>query len=182
VSDASPHVLAHLAQLHDGAAHGPVVDLACGRGRNALAIAAHGIPVLGVDRNAELLAELCAAARARRLPVRALRADLETAPSPPLAAGRCGALVVCRYLHRPLAPALEALLAPGGWLLYETFTIHQRKLGYGPENPAFLLSPGELPTLFPGLEIAHHWEGLTDEPRPAAVARLAARKREAVIL
>ena len=176
MSDASPHVLEHLAQLREGAALGPVVDLACGRGRNALAIAEHGIPVLGVDRSAELLAELCVAARSRQLEVRAACADLESAPALPLAAGRCGAIVVCRYLHRPLAPALAALLAPGGWLLYETFTIHQRKLGYGPENPAFLLEPGELPALFPSLAIAHCWEGLTDEPRPAAVARLAARR------
>jgi SAM-dependent methyltransferase len=176
VSEASPHVLAHLEVLREAATRGAVVDLACGRGRNALAIAAHGIGVLGVDRSAEFLAELCATGRARALPVRAVRADLEAAPRPPLAERRCGALVVCRYLHRPLAPVLEALLAPGGWLLYETFTIHQRKLGYGPENPAFLLKPGELPVLFPGLEIASHWEGTTDEPRPAAVARLAARK------
>jgi tellurite methyltransferase len=177
VSDPSPHVVAHLDPLRAAAALGPVVDLACGRGRNALAIAARGIPVLGVDRSAELLAELCASARARSLPVRALRADLESAPAVPLAVGRCGALVVCRYLHRPLAPVLEALLAPGGWLLYETFTIHQRELGYGPENPAFLLHPGELPKLFPGLEVVLHWEGITDGDRPAAVARLAARKR-----
>jgi SAM-dependent methyltransferase len=176
VSGASPHVLAHLDLLRDAAALGPVVDLACGRGRNALAIAARGIPVLGVDRNAEFLMELSNAARAQELMIRVVRADLEAAPAPPLAAGRCGALVVCRYLHRPLAPILEALLAPGGWLLYETFTIHQRDLGYGPVNPAFLLNPGELPALFPGLEIANHWEGLTDEPRPAAVARIAARK------
>jgi len=176
VSDASPHVLAHLAQLREGAALGPVVDLACGRGRNALAIAAHGIPVLGVDRSAELLAELCGAARERQIEVRAVRADLESAPAVPLRAGRLGALVVCRYLHRPLAAVLSTLLVPGGWLLYETFTIHQRKLGYGPERSAFLLNPGELPTLFPDLEIAHHWEGVTDEPRPAAVARIAARK------
>jgi tellurite methyltransferase len=176
MSDPSPLVVAHLDALRAGAAVGPVVDLACGRGRNALAIAAHGITVLGVDRSAEFLVELCAAGRARALPVRAVRADLESAPALPLAEGRCGALVVCRYLHRPLAPALEALLAPGGWLLYETFTIHQRELGYGPENPDFLLKPGELPALFPGLEVALHWEGTSDEPRPAAVARLAARK------
>jgi SAM-dependent methyltransferase len=176
VSEASAHVLAHLDRLREAAALGPVVDVACGRGRNALAIAARGIGVLGVDRSAEFLAELCSAARARALPVRAVRADLETAPAPPLVERGCGALVVCRYLHRPLAPVLERLLAPGGWLLYETFTIHQRELGYGPENPAFLLNPGELPGLFPGLEIALHWEGTTDEPRPAALARLAARR------
>ena len=176
MSDASPHVLAHLAQLRDAASLGPVIDLACGRGRNALAIAAGGVPVLGIDRNAEFLALLRRTAAQRGLSVRVARADLETAPHPPLAEGRCGALVVCRYLHRPLAPALESLLAPGGWLIYETFTIHQRELGYGPENPAFLLEPGELPSLFPGLSIADHWEGTSDEARPAAVARLAAYK------
>ncbi len=176
MSGASPLVLAHLDELRGAAQRGPVVDLACGRGRNALAIAAHGIPVLGVDRSGAFLAELRSAARARALPIRAVRADLESAPSPPLAPGCCGALVVCRYLHRPLAPALEALLAPGGWLLYETFTVHQRDLGYGPENPAFLLRPGELPALFARLSIELHWEGITDEARPAALARIAARK------
>ncbi len=177
MSEPSPIVVAHLETLRAAAALGPVVDLACGRGRNALAIAARGIPVLGLDRNAAFLEELTSSARERALPVRALRADLEAAPALPLAEGRCGALVVCRYLHRPLAPALEGLLAPGGWLLYETFTIHQRDLGYGPENPAFLLQPDELPALFSRLEVRHHWEGLSDEPRPAAVARLAAIRR-----
>jgi tellurite methyltransferase len=176
LTDASSHVLAHLAALREASRLGPVVDLACGRGRNALAIAAQRIEVLGVDRNPAHLAELCAAARRRELPVTAARADLESAPWPPLAAGSCGALVVCRYLHRPLAPILETLLRPGGWLLYETFTIHQRDLGYGPTNPAFLLQPGELAGLFPQLEVISAWEGTADEGRPAALARLAARR------
>ena len=177
MSDASPHVLAHLTQLREGAALGLVVDLACGRGRNALAIAAHGIPVLGVDRSAEFLAELCGAARERQIEVRAVRADLESAPAVPLRAGRLGALVVCRYLHRPLAAVLSTLLAPGGWLLYETFTIHQRKLGYGPERSAFLLEPDELRALFSALETLRAEETLVRAPATEAVARLVARKR-----
>ncbi len=176
MSEPSPLIRAHLDTLRDAARIGPVVDLACGRGRNALAIAAAGVPVVGVDRNAEHLEELRASACAQDLPVRGVRADLEAAAHPPIASGRCGAVVVCRYLHRPLAPELEILLAPGGRLLYETFTIHQRDLGYGPRNEAFLLEPGELATLFPGLEIEEHWEGVSDEARPAAVARLVARK------
>jgi SAM-dependent methyltransferase len=134
VSEPSPLVVAHLEALRAAAPLGPVVDLACGRGRNALAIAAHGIPVLGLDRNAGFLDELMSSARERALAVTAVRADLENAPAPPLAAGRCGALVVCRYLHRPLARALETLLAPGGWLLYETFTIHQRISAMAPRT------------------------------------------------
>ena len=172
---ASPWVVAHRDALHSAARLGAVADLACGRGRNALAIAGDGVPVVGVDRDAAHLGELRATALARGLAIRAVRADLEAAPFPPLRPGSCGAVVVCRYLHRPLAPRLAALLAPGGLLLYETFTIHQRELGHGPRNPDFLLEPDELPALFPGLAIEAHWEGLSDEAKPAAVARLAAR-------
>ena len=94
-----------------------------------------------------------------------------------MAAGTCAAILVFRFLHRPLAPAIEAALAPGGLLLYETFTREQRTLGYGPTREAFLLAPAELPTLFPNLVPEHTWEGIEpSDPRPEAVARLTAHK------
>jgi hypothetical protein len=71
---------------------------------------------------------------------------------------------------------LAAALAPGGLLLYETFTVHQRELGYGPSRDEFLLQPGELPGLFPALEVSHHWEGRIESPREAHVAQLVARR------
>ena len=71
-----------------------------------------------------------------------------------------------------------ATLQPGGLLVYETFTIHQRDLGYGPKNEHFLLHDGELGELFAALEMIDYWEGQTQEDGPpATVARLAARKR-----
>ena len=85
-------------------------------------------------------------------------------------------VVVFRYLFRPLARRLVDSLRPGGLLLYETFTIQQRKVPYGPDNPAFLLQPGELAGLFPGLEVLEHGEGWTPDPRPLALAHLLARK------
>jgi SAM-dependent methyltransferase len=171
----SPFLLEHLDEVAAAAAHGGAVDYACGTGRHALALAQRGVAVLGIDRDADALASLRERARAERLPVQPLRADLEAAP-PPLAPGRCGALLVFRYLHRPAADALAAALRPGGLLLYETFTESQRELGAGPRNPAFLLRPGELPRLFPTLELLQHWEGLTPDPSPSAVARLLARR------
>jgi SAM-dependent methyltransferase len=172
----SPHLLAVLSRLREAAALGPVLDLACGRGRNALAAAEAGIAVVGVDRDPLALSELCGEARARRLRVSGLRADLESGAGIPVRPGTCGAILVFRFLFRPLAPAIEAALAPGGLLLYETFTVHQRSLGHGPRNPAFLLEPGELPRLFPGLEVLAASEGISEGPPPQALARLAARR------
>ena len=155
---------------------GPVVDVACGRGRHCLAAARAGLRVIGVDRNPDFLAELSDRARRTNLRVEAVRADFEARNSLPLTDGRCGAVLVFRYLHRPLSDAIARLLAPGGLLVYETFTTAQRSLGFGPSRGAFLLKPGELPALFPGLETLGAWEGLSDDSRPAEVARLVARR------
>ena len=167
----SPFFERHRDALARSAELGPTLDVACGRGRHARALAAAGHPVMGIDRNAEFLAEL---REACGIPL--VRADLECGLDPPFVEGRFGAVLVFRYLHRRLAPALAALLAPGGLLLYETFTREQRDLGWGPTRNDFLLEPGELPRLFPGLEVIESTEGLSDEIKPAAQASLAARR------
>lgn len=172
----SPLFTQEAARLREAARRGPVVDLACGRGRHALAAARLGLPVLGLDRSREFLAELLAGARRHRLPLAGVRVDLENGPGLPLRAGSCGAILVFRFLFRPLAPAIVEALSPGGLLLYETFTLAQRAQGWGPRNAAFLLGPGELPALFPDLEVLAGWEGVVAGERPEAVARLVARK------
>ena len=166
---------AHRPQLRDAAELGPLVDIACGRGRHTLAALRDGLACVGVDRNAAHLESLRAAAHEEGLASpQLLRADLESAPHPPLRKERFGAVLVFRYLHRPLIPALVALLRPGGLLLYETFTLRQRELGYGPRRDEFLLREGELPGLFPSLRVLSHWEGRREGERPAWVSALAA--------
>lgn len=155
---------------------GPILDLACGRGRHAIPGALAGLPMIGVDRSAEFLADLRArgAALGRSLPC--LRADLESGHKIPIRSASCGAVLVFRFLFRPLASEIVRLLAPGGLLLYETFTLQQQSLPYGPSNPAYLLAPAELPRLFPELEILGHEELSEGQPRPDFIARLIARK------
>lgn len=166
---------AQLDRIAAGAALGPVVDVACGRGRHALACVRAGWPTLAIDREAShLRAVVASAPSGARLAC--VRTDLETGHGIPVRAGSCGVILVFRFLFRPLATALAAALAPGGVLVYETFTTGQRALGYGPTRDAFLLEPGELPRLFPGLEILEYDEGLTAEMRPAHTARLVARR------
>jgi SAM-dependent methyltransferase len=183
-SDApSPFFVSTLPALADATRDGPLLDLACGAGRHALASAAAGIRTVALDRDAAALARLraatrerAAAARERGLAARihALRADLEGGTAIPLRPGAFGAVLVFRYLHRPLADAIASLLRPGGLLVYETFTTAQRALGRGPRNPAFLLEPGELPVLFQGLRTLSFEEGLYGDGVPEALARLLA--------
>jgi tellurite methyltransferase len=164
--------------VREAARLGPVVDFACGRGRHTLAAAALGARALGIDRDPAALKALLCEARNRALPflVMGVRADLETRYDLPLRRESCGAILVFRYLHRPLASVIPALLRPGGLLLYETFTKDQKNLGYGPTNPAFLLAPSELRELFSGLAVLAYEEGLRPGERPEALACLAARR------
>jgi tellurite methyltransferase len=175
IGEPSAFFRAQVERLRATASLGPTLDLACGRGRHSLAAAALGLEVLGVDRNAESLADLLhVRPAAGRIDV--LESDLELETPPALDPGNFGAVLVFRYLHRPLMPWIESLLAPGGLLLYETFTTDQRALGWGPKSDLFLLRPGELPGLFPSLECISYEEGPSLDPQSARTGRLVATK------
>lgn len=149
-----------------------VLDVACGHGRHALFLARHGWPVHAVDRDAGVLEQLRSVAKARRLPITIEEIDLEVG-TPSLGDRRYGGVVVFNYLHRPLMPAITAAVAPGGVLVYETFTAGQARRGH-PKNPAFLLDEGELPRLVMPLEVMRSREGEFDGKLLASV--VAARR------
>lgn len=169
-------VAEELPRIARATAGRPALDLACGRGRNALALARAGVRVIGVDRDARALAELGARASESGCAVARVRADVEASGGLPFASDTFGAVLVFRFLFRALAPEIVRVLAPGGALLYETFSVAQRSLGGGPQRAAFLLEPGELPRLFPMLRIVRSEEGVFAEPQPTALARLVAEK------
>jgi tellurite methyltransferase len=147
---------------------GRALDLACGRGRHALLLAASGLEVRALDRDAEGIAALAEIAGRLGLPVRAEVVDLE-APAVDLGDSEDDLVLGIHYLHRPLFPALRRALRPGGLLVYETFTSEQAARGH-PRDPAYLLGPGELPRLAAPLEILRQREGEFDGRRVAALA------------
>ena len=150
---------------------GKALDLACGGGRHALLLAVAGLEVLAVDQDTERITALRNIARRLDLPMVAETMDLE-AKSVTLGVGAYALIVCVHYLHRPLFPQLIKALAPGGLLLYETFTVDQKKYGK-PSNPDFLLEHGELERLVEGLEVVNQRDG---EFEGRCVASVAARK------
>jgi SAM-dependent methyltransferase len=139
---------------------GRVLDLACGRGRHLRWLAAQGFRVTGIDRDAAALAasqDLADGGRAELI-----EADVENKPWP--CPGRqFDAVVVANYLWRPLWPQLLASLAPGAWLVYETFAAGNASVGK-PARPDFLLQPGELLQRCAGLRIVAYEDGFLDAP------------------
>lgn len=147
---------------------GRALDVACGRGRHALLLASAGYDVTACDRDAQALDELRRVAARLELEVTAEQLDLETG-AVDLGAARFALIVVVHYLHRPLFPALARALAPGGVLIYETFTRAQALRGR-PKQAAFLLEPGELPGLVAPLRVLRAREGQHDGRDVAGVA------------
>ncbi|MDB5953585.1 methyltransferase domain-containing protein [Ramlibacter sp.] len=143
---------------------GTVLDLACGRGRHLRWFAGRGHPVLGVDRDADVLASLQAIGET-------LQADIENGPWP-LAGRQFAGVIVTNYLWRPLFPRIVEAVAPGGVLLHETFAQGNETVGK-PSRPDFLLAPGELLRAYAGLRVVAYEEGFVEGP-PRFVQRIAA--------
>ena len=134
---------------------GTVLDVACGRGRHVRWLAGLGFAVTGIDLDA-------AATEPLRDLAEIVLADLEAAPWP-LPGRRFDAVVVTNYLWRPLWPALRAALAEGGVLVCETFAHGQHLIGR-PSRPDFLLQPGELLQVVPGMHVVAFEDGLEADP------------------
>jgi SAM-dependent methyltransferase len=150
---------------------GPVCDVACGGGRHTRWFAEHGHPVTALDRDLTGVADL-----QDDPAVELVQCDLEAGAPVPVAASSCAAVVVTNYLWRPMLDSLVALLAPGGWLFYETFAVGNERHG-SPRNPEFLLRPGELLDLAArhALHVVAYEDLEVDAPRAACVQRIAAR-------
>jgi rhodanese-related sulfurtransferase len=160
----SPWLLEHANLL---APRGRVLDVAAGRGRHALLLAAAGFTVTATDRDPEALRFIRETASRLDLLVETIEQDLER-DGVDLGDGVYDLVLVCHYLHRPLLPALVKAVAPGGLLVYETFTVAQASRGR-PTNPDYLLRPGELATIVEPLEIVREREGEIDGSVKAAV-------------
>lgn len=142
----TPRLREHWQKL----AHGRAIDLACGKGGNALFLAERGWTVFAVDLSDVGLSLV-------RGPVRRIHADLDR-----FAFRDVDTIVCTYYLHRgPLAPWLAAL-RPGGTIFYEAFTTEHLRT-HPQSRPEFCFKPGELRERLAGLELLHYEESADAE-------------------
>ena len=167
-----------LAAMLSRIPRGLVLDIAAGRGRNALALARAGMKVVAVDFSSEAMQFLAAVARAERLAVWPVVANLDSVH---LKDESFDAIVNINFLDRSLFPNFERALRPGGVLIADTFLVDQAAIGH-PNNPRFLLGHGELRALAAGLEIEEYREGRVtySNGERAFRASIAARRRKSI--
>lgn len=170
----------YLTELKQSTKLGPIMDLACGLGRNGLYLAKQGLPVVFADKNQQALDEIdCTLTGEDYQSNRATTwlIDLETEKKPELSLNYYGAIIVYRYLHRPLFNELKASISSGGLVVYETFTRAQKQFGR-PKRDEFLLTSGELEQVFSDWQVLHSFEGTVknEQGNSQAIAQIVARK------
>jgi SAM-dependent methyltransferase len=193
----SPLLEKTIELLREANSQEPVLDLACGSGRNGLYLVNKNIPVVFADIKESALEQVkkSLASKERELITSASfwQVDFEQdnflqEKAKPLAGKSFSAIMVFRYLHRPLFEQIKQAITVGGYVVYETFTVEHPQFGR-PKNPNFLLKQGELAELFSDWEIIHNFEGIIDvnktdanstddnnESGKQAIAQIIARK------
>lgn len=151
-----------------------VLDIACGRGRHAIAAAERGANVTAVDGDAERLRVAEQAAQRARVSVEWVELDLERDPLPN---GGFDVVMLFNYLDRKRMADFLGAVKPGGYFLAETFLEQQRDLGWGPTSDAHLLKTGELWSLVSPYEIVLAREVLEIlDGHPSALASVLAQR------
>ncbi len=150
---------------------GRVLDIAMGRGENAIYLARMGFEVEGVDASAEAVQNALEAAQRAGVTLKAEITDLERKYV--IKEGTYDVIICFRYLQRSLIPQIKDGLRNGGMIVYETFTVDQIQFGK-PKNPDYLLKPNELLDMFRDFRCLFYQEGIVDNRK--AVARIIAEK------
>src|SRR5947208_11471105 len=119
---------------------GRALDIAAGKGRNAIFLAERGFDVEAIDISPVALDEARRRATERKLDISWREADLEQIDLPEA----CYDLVLnVNYLQRSLIRRIKESLKAGGHIIRESYLIGRRTVGH-PTKPAYLLAHNAL--------------------------------------
>ena len=150
---------------------GRALDVAMGKGSNAVFLAKMGYEVEGVDISPEAISDALEEAKRAEVTIKAEVADLEGEYV--IRKSAYDVIICFRYLQRSLIPQIKNGLRKGGMVVYETFTIDQVRFGR-PRNPDYLLKHNELLDMFRDFRCLHYREGILEDR--AALAQIIAKK------
>lgn len=152
---------------------GHALDIACGKGRNALFLAERGFSVVAIDISAVAVDEAKKRADEKNVAVDWQQADLEEIR---LGENAYDLVINLNYLQRSLIPHIKAALKPGGYVVFDTYLIDQPAIGH-PRNPAYLLGHNELLNFFKDFRVLYYREGqFAEHGEPAFRAGILAQK------
>lgn len=153
---------------------GRALDVACGLGATAIALAEAGFDVTAIDIAPTALARARAEAERRGVTVDWQCADLSDLRLPP---AQYDLIVNIHYVNRDLTAQFAEALRPGGHVLFEQHLRWPTPVA-GPGSDHFRLRPGELQHLLWQLDVVHYAEGLFDGPdgERLALARAVAQR------
>lgn len=152
---------------------GLALDVAAGKGRNAIFLAEMGFRVVGIDISTIALEEARRCAAKKSLEIRWHLADLEKTE---LSRAAYNLIVNVNYLQRSLIHQIRRALKPQGHVIFETYLIDQQAIGH-PKNPAYLLDHNELLDHFRSFRVLSYREGkYTDTGEAAFRAGIFAQK------
>ena len=134
---------------------GRALDVACGKGRNALYLAELGFEVVAMDISAVALDEGRKRAELKQLRIDWRQTDLEAVR---LDEAGFDLIVNFNYLQRSLLPQIKRAVKIGGFVICETFLIDQKEIGH-PKNPDHLLGHNELLETFRDFRVLYYREG-----------------------
>lgn len=144
-AEPSAFLVEHLDVIAREAPGRAALDVACGEGRNSIALARAGFDVLGVDISDAGLEKARDRARREGLAITFERLDLSAEELPQ---GPFDVIIVFNYLQRDLLPKFYARLSAGGFLVMESILAMPGSSGR--HRSDFTLVPGEVVRLFEG--------------------------------
>ena len=134
---------------------GRALDIACGKGRNAIYLAQRGFAVTALDISPVALEVGRKRAQRQNLRIDWRTCDLESAV---LDHAGFDLIINFNYLQRSLFGSMRQAVKPGGHVIFETYLIDQAALGH-PKNSEHLLQHNELLECFRGFRVLFYREG-----------------------
>jgi len=133
---------------------GTALDLACGRGANAICLAENGLSVSAWDISASALEHLSNQALKKHLKIEFESRDITEHPPEK---NSFDVIAVSNFLERELIGDIRNAIKPDGLIFYQTFII-DKVSNVGPSNPDYLLEKNELLNLFNDWNIIYYKE------------------------